>query len=250
MAFIRNWIALLFITVSMIHLQAKDLDTFRKMFPRVQQASLNTQETLEDLVNQIGLSLPLNHLFIRAYKAEKALELWGSNGDEFKLIKTYEIARVPGFLGPKIRQGDKQVPEGWYEIDSLNPESSFHLSLRLNYPNQADLIRSQHEKDPGGDIFIHGDQYSVGCLPIYDDPMEEVFNLVTQTIFQFPDHKVQVLILPFDLNSDVKSTFYEIQYQEHFGFWNELKAISTYFDQKQLVPSVGVTKGGNYIIQY
>src|SRR5690554_1026599 len=150
MEFIRwSWV-FLFSICSMGILKANNIDTLKMEFPRVQQASENTQAYLEELVESEGLNLPLQHLFIRAYKAEKKLEVWGGNEEELRFLKTYPIIRIPGKLGPKIKQGDRQVPEGWYKIDSINPKSSFHLSLRLNYPNKADSIRSRKEKDPGG----------------------------------------------------------------------------------------------------
>lgn len=230
-------------------LKASSIDSLKLEFSRVQQAEINTQSYLEKLVERVGCSLPLKHVFLRAYKAEKVLEVWGGDLGELQLLKTYPIARIPGSLGPKIKQGDKQVPEGWYKIDSINPKSSFHLSLRLNYPNEADLIRSKEEKDPGGDIFIHGGAYSVGCLPIQDEPMEEVFWLIVQSLFEFPENDIHILVLPFDMSDESKTQLYASQHPEELNFWMELKRINQHFEERRKVPKVLVDTKGSYIVQ-
>lgn len=230
--------------------KTQDIDSLKVEFPRVQQAAQNTQPVLEKLAADQELLLPLQHIFLRAFKEEKILEVWGSNANEWKLVKRYEICTIPGKPGPKIRQGDRQVPEGWYKIDSINPNSSFHLSLRINYPNAADSVRSRNEKDPGGDIFIHGDCYSVGCLPIQDAPMEEVFWLTIQSLYAFPHCEIPVLILPFDLNNDEKYTRYTKDFPQNLSLWEELKSIQLYFDELGILPNVQVNEDGQYLIEY
>ncbi len=231
-------------------LKAQDIDSLKFEFPRVLQAAQNTQPVLEKLAADQDLVLPLQNIFLRAFKDEKILEVWGNNADEWKLIKRYPVCTIPGKPGPKIRQGDKQVPEGWYRIDSINPNSSFHLSLRINYPNAADSVRSRNEKDPGGDIFIHGDCYSVGCLPIQDEPMEEVFWLVVQSLYAFPHCEIPVLILPFDLNNEEKYAQYTKDFPQNIPLWEELKSIQLYFEEFGLLPDVLVSEEGQYLIQY
>ena len=199
-------------------LKAQDIDSLKIKFPRVQQAAINTQVNLEDLCKNQGLNFPPNHLFLRVFKEEKVLEAWGKDTTDWKLIKKYPICKVPGKLGPKIKQGDKQVPEGWYKIDSINPNSDFHLSLRINYPNRADSIRSQNELDPGGDIFIHGNCYSVGCMPIEDEPMEELFWLVVQNLHANSLQDISVLILPFDLQNNEQYLKYTSKYSNLISF--------------------------------
>ncbi|HUH75212.1 MAG TPA: L,D-transpeptidase family protein [Chitinophagales bacterium] len=249
MAYIR-FLSLLGFFLSMSLLKAQNIDSLKIKFPRVQQAALNTQSALEELCKDQGLSFPPKHLFFRAFKEEKILEVWGNESSDWKLIKKYPICFVPGKLGPKIKQGDKQVPEGWYKIDSINPESDFHLSLRINYPNQADSIRSQNELDPGGDIFIHGDCFSVGCIPIEDAPMEEVFWLVIQNLNTNLIQNIPVLILPFDLMDEQK-------YQKHVSnlpkfqpLWEQLKSIQLYFDDLSQIPEIFVSEQGEYLINY
>ncbi len=132
-------------------------------------------------------------------KSEKQLELWVANLEgPFHLLKTYPILAASGGLGPKRRQGDRQVPEGHYELTYLNPESTFHLSMLLDYPNAADKLREASGvadgADLGGDICIHGSNLSIGCLAIGDAAIEEVFTIVAMADAEHRD----VLILPAD----------------------------------------------------
>ena len=228
---------------------ANSLDSMLMNFPRAAQASINTEGFWQETFAEHDMPFPPSELFLRAYKSEKQLEVWASNGAEYQLVKTYEICMVPGKLGPKIRQGDKQVPEGIYFIDSLNPNSDFHLSLRVNYPNQVDAVRSAAEKDPGGDIYIHGDCYSVGCLPMQDEPIEEIFWLVTSFKHQYPEKKVNVHIFPFKLQSETgeKHTANHPEWQE---FWSELKKVEAFFDSNLTLPHIEQTLDGKYQIVY
>lgn len=249
MAYIKILIPL-FICFPMNLLKAQNLDTLRKKFSRVEQAAANQQEKLKNLCHQKGLHLPLQNIFIRMYKEEQILEVWGRNKGQWQLIHAYSVCIVPGKLGPKIRQGDRQVPEGWYFIDSINPQSDFHLSLRINYPNQVDRWRSRNEKDPGGDIFIHGECFSVGCIPIQNGPIEEVFWLVVQTLFAFPQTPVQVFILPFDVSDEHKYEKFKALYHEWTPFWEQLKSIQLYFNELGELPNIVEDESGNYNIDF
>jgi murein L,D-transpeptidase YafK len=133
---------------------------------RVKNAYAEKEQSLQQAFKDARLDWHFN-LYIRVFKAEKELEMWVFNKDSFQLFKTYAICNMSGTLGRKYKQGDKQVPEGFYCIERFNPKSNFHLSLGLNYPNQADAFFSD-KSNPGGDIFIHGDCVSVGCMAGYD----------------------------------------------------------------------------------
>src|SRR4051812_10092789 len=103
-----------------------------------------------------GVRWPPAALHLRVYKADDALELWARNADDaFVLVKSYRICARSGGLGPKRGEGDMQVPEGVYAIERFNPNSKFHLSLGLDYPNASDRVRGA--RPFGGDIFIHGE---------------------------------------------------------------------------------------------
>jgi len=122
--------------------------------------------------------------------------LWARDDHAYRLVRAYDILAASGTAGPKLRQGDRQVPEGVYHIAGLNPNSKFHLSLKLNYPNEFDLHHAAQEGrfDPGSDIFIHGKDVSIGCLAMGDDAIDELFVLTAQVGAE----NVKVVIAPHD----------------------------------------------------
>ncbi|WP_016956693.1 L,D-transpeptidase family protein [Catenovulum agarivorans] len=146
--------------------------------------------------DEVGLEFPPKNISLLAIKDEKILELWASDGKREKLVKIYPIKAASGVLGPKLREGDKQVPEGFYILEYLNPNSAFHLSMKLNYPNQFDLKYAEIEgrREPGTNIFIHGKAVSLGCLAMGDPAIEELFVLVSEIGIS----NVKVAIVPKD----------------------------------------------------
>lgn len=138
---------------------------------------------------------PPGRVTLLASKSEAQLELWAaSKHGGYRLVHRYPIQGLSGELGPKLREGDKQVPEGVYAIESLNPNSSYHLSMKLDYPNAFDRDRAQADRrtHPGTNIFIHGKTRSVGCLAMGDPAIEELFVLIADTGVE----AVRVLIFP------------------------------------------------------
>ncbi|MEI7576689.1 MAG: L,D-transpeptidase family protein [Armatimonadota bacterium] len=174
-------------------------------------------------------SYPPKTLFLRAFKQEKELEVWAGTR-KLRLIKTFPILAASGVLGPKLQRGDRQVPEGWYHIDRFNPKSRFHLSLGLNYPNEADQIRSAG-RDPGSDIFIHGSNVSIGCLAMGNPAIEEIYGVARDM-----KTRIQVVILP-SRRIDPKT---ELD--------NQLKGINDTFETKHFVPKVRINRFGAYEI--
>ncbi|MGF1691985.1 L,D-transpeptidase family protein [Photobacterium kagoshimensis] len=143
-----------------------------------------------------GISYPPERLGLFAIKEDAALELWAKQGGAWSYIKRYVVKKQSGVLGPKLREGDKQVPEGIYRVIGLNPNSRFHLSMKLNYPNHFDLQHAQKEQrhQPGSNIFIHGRASSVGCLAMGDVAIEELF-IAVETVGV---ENVDVVISPTD----------------------------------------------------
>ena len=144
-----------------------------------------------------GVHYPPRHLVLIAWKEERRLELYaGDSKEDLHLIQTYPILAASGQAGPKLREGDLQVPEGFYRIELLNPNSLFHLSLRVNYPSPEDILRAQEEKRDtatlGRDIMIHGNSVSTGCLAIGDPAIEELFLLAARTGLD----RIELLIAP------------------------------------------------------
>ena len=109
-------------------------------YPRVRAARNHMTATIDSLFNAAKIKYPPHQIFIRAFKYEQELELWASKDDKspFVLIKTFPFTATSGTLGPKRQEGDLQIPEGFYAIDWFNPASSYHLSMRINYPNKSD----------------------------------------------------------------------------------------------------------------
>lgn len=140
---------------------------------------------------------PPEKIVLVGLKQQKKLEVWACGPDnQFKLVRTYPILAASGRLGPKLRQGDRQVPEGLYRIESLNPNSRFHLSLRLNYPNKFDRAQARRDNrtNLGGDIMIHGSNVSIGCLAMGDEAAEDLFILAGQSGIE----NVSVILSPVD----------------------------------------------------
>lgn len=128
------------------------------------------------------ISFPPDEIHLLAFKNEKILEVWSKNNDEMALVKTFAFAGFSGESGPKLREGDKQIPEGIYRIVNLNPNSSYHLSMLLNYPNEFDIEKARIEgrENPGSDICIHGGFRTIGCIPVGNDAIEEIYYLVEE----------------------------------------------------------------------
>lgn len=144
---------------------------------RVALARTQRTEDVRAIWRAAGLSKPPAEIYLRAFKSERELEVWGSApGQPMKLLKTYAFCAASGELGPKRRQGDLQVPEGFYEVSSFNPWSDWHLSLKVSYPNASDAVLSD-PKNPGGLIYLHGGCASIGCIAITDPAIEEVYLL-------------------------------------------------------------------------
>ena len=143
---------------------------------------------------------PPDRLLFVGLKHEKKLELWASGPDQkFKLIRIYPILGASGRLGPKLKQGDRQVPEGIYGIEWLNPNSKYHLSVRIAYPNQFDRIQAKRDDrtNLGGDIMIHGGKASIGCLAMGDEAAEDLFILAARTGI----HRTTVILTPVDFRT-------------------------------------------------
>jgi L,D-transpeptidase catalytic domain len=158
------------------------------------------ERRLRPAFERAGIAFPPRDLTLLALKEEKRLELYtsGDDGNHHYLL-SYPILATSGTAGPKLREGDKQVPEGFYRIELLNPNSRYHLSLRVDYPNAADIERARFDGRDlsvlGGDIMIHGGAESIGCLAIGDTAVEELFVMVARTGLG----NVRLIIAPRDL---------------------------------------------------
>jgi len=185
-------------------------------------------------------------LFIRVFKEEKVVEVWlKSQGEkEFKLFKTYTICASSGELGPKRQQGDGQVPEGFYNVAVFNPYSSYHLSLGINYPNASDKLIGKGNL--GGDIMIHGSCVTIGCMPLTDTYIKEVYVLAVEARNN-GQQTIPVHIFPKRMNASGMSFLAE-KNAKHLEFWKNIKAGYDYFENKKQLPKITTDKFGKYLV--
>ena len=164
---------------------------------RVAEYGPAARSRLAPAFDHAGVPYPPERFVIAAFKLEKEVHLLAAGpGQPLAFVKSYPILAASGDLGPKLREADGQVPEGSYGIESLNPNSRFHLALRVSYPNADDLARAARDGRTrlGGDIMIHGDAVSRGCLAMGDPAAEELFVLAAEAGL----HGAGILISPVD----------------------------------------------------
>ena len=222
----------------------KNFLNYQLTFSRVQSAATQYESVLQKTLKENKLNSPPYQLYIRIFKQEKIIEIWASDNYHYKLIRTYAFSARSGKPGPKQKEGDLQIPEGFYHLTNFNPESKFHLSLKINYPNQADTIRNKKEKNPGGDIYIHGGNETVGCIPIGDSTISELYWLCVKSYALHP--VIPVHIFPYKMEENNLTKFYNI-YPAHTDFWNSLKPIYQYFQSEKILCEItGCDNFGNY----
>jgi hypothetical protein len=164
---------------------------------RVEQFGPQSRDRLHPFFEAKGVPYPPRAVALAGIKTEKMLEIYASDDSgKFRFIRSYPILAASGKVGPKLREGDLQVPEGLYRVESLNPNSTFHLALRLNYPNRFDReqARSDGRSHLGSDIMIHGSSVSIGCLAMGDEAIEDIFVLAADTGIR----NVSVVVTPVD----------------------------------------------------
>jgi murein L,D-transpeptidase YafK len=169
--------------------------------------SEDVYKSLRPQLSDIGLQQFPEKIAILAFKEEEILELWVHSNNTIKFLKRYPFTKSSGVLGPKLKEGDKQIPEGIYNIEYLNPNSNYYLSLKVNYPNTFDKAKARLDgrTNIGSDIFIHGKNVTVGCIPLGDIAIEEIFILASHAI----DNNIEVVISPRDFR--VNKTYPDIQ---------------------------------------
>lgn len=242
-----NTISISILTLAVFAFQS-DFVIGQKKFVRVRTAFSEKRESVEGRLKASNLSLDNLNIMLVAYKDDDVLEIYGKSkqGANYKIVSSYPICSRSGQLGPKRRQGDGQVPEGFYYIDRFNPTSSFYLSLGINYPNLADKRKSK-AADLGGEIFIHGSCVTIGCIPMTDDIIKEIYIMAVHAKNN-GQSKIPVYVFPFKMSNDNM-----VIYKEHFkndpellSFWSNLKVGYDKFvsDKKEL--SVKVTARGDY----
>lgn len=218
-------------------------------FPRVQTAAREKTDVLRRMFQEKELPYPPRAILLRAFKKEAQLELWAQNSPSapFVLVHTYGICVTSGVLGPKRKFGDMQVPEGFYELDWFNPQSNFLLSMHISYPNAADRILGSHT-NPGGDIFLRGNCVTIGCIPITDDGIKEVYWLAVE-VHSAGQRHIPIEIFPARLtDAGFQSLLREHPNQASLtAFWSNLLYGFAAFEKDHHALKVSVARDGKYV---
>ena len=174
-------------------------------------------------------------IMLRIFKEEDALEVWKRDkAGQYKLLKTYDICAWSGELGPKKKEGDRQAPEGFYTVSrgQMNPNSSYHLSFDLGFPNRFDRSLGR----TGSHLMVHGDCSSRGCYAMEDDAIEEIYALAREA-FMGGQQAFQVQAFPFRMTPENMAKHAN---SEHLAFWEMLKEGSDHFEVTGVAPKVDV----------
>lgn len=190
-----------------------------------------------------GMSMD-NPMFIRAFKSEMHLELWIQNSytKRYDLFRTYNVCKKSGGLGPKLQEGDRQTPEGFYNVtqDRLNPNSQYFLSFNIGFPNAFDRAHGR----TGSLLMIHGGCASEGCLAMTDQQIGEIYMIIEHN-FKYGHAEIPIHIYPFKMTKE------NMQYHKNskwHPFWKNLKQGYDYFEQTRTPPQI-LVRGKQYVIQ-
>ena len=173
-------------------------------------------------------------VFIRIFKEESMLEIWIDTGSQYEHLKDYTICAYSGTLGPKRKEGDRQAPEGFYKVRKrqLNPNSKYHLSFNLGYPNAYDRTY----KRTGSFLMVHGNCVSIGCYAMTDEKIEEIYALV-EAALKHGQKYVNVHAFPFRM-TEKNMDLYEGN--NWYSFWANLKEGYDYFEAEKRPPEVKI----------
>ena len=209
------------------------------------------EDTLRKQFAEKGLVWPAKFVYIRSFKYDARLEVWVKNSikEQYKLFKTYKVCMQSGTMGPKRLQGDYQVPEGFYYINEFNPNSNYHMALGLNYPNASDKILSDSLR-PGGDIYIHGSCVSVGCIPVTDQQIEEIY-VITSYAKNNGEEFIPVHVFPIKYNQKKSLEYLKTSAKNNPSlekFALQLKTVFDRFEETKQLPVFMVNKKGEYVV--
>jgi murein L,D-transpeptidase YafK len=208
------------------------------------------EDTLHKQFNAQKLKWPLKAMYIRSFKFDKQIEVWVKDDTtkSYKLFKTYKVCMQSGRMGPKRMEGDYQVPEGFYHINEFNPNSNYHLSLGLNYPNASDKILSDATR-PGTAIYIHGSCVSVGCIPVTDAYIEEIY-LLAGKAKNAGQEFIPVHVFPIRYNVKKSADYLAEACKINPSltpFSARLKEAFDFFEDKKQLPLILVNRKGEYV---
>jgi murein L,D-transpeptidase YafK len=224
---------------------------FQKSFPRPEESFRRKEDTLKKQFAAKKLRWPAKHIYVRSFKYDSQLEVWVRNEitESFKLFKTYKVCALAGTLGPKRLEGDYQVPEGFYYINEFNPRSNYYLSLGINYPNESDKLLSDMYR-PGGAIYIHGSCVTVGCIPITDQQIDELYILAAHAKDAGQDY-IPVHIFPIRFNVPKSVKYLDNLAKDDLAlkqFARRMEDAFDYFEKFRQLPVILINDKGDYIV--
>ena len=248
MKYAAIWLSISLIAISSAQAQS-GFEIRQRKFPRVSHTyKFRSAEILWKL-KSAGLSKNNFRMLLMAAKENAELRIFaGENrpGAKLFLLESYRICAGSGIPGPKNCQGDGQVPEGFYHISRFNPESLYHLALEISYPGKADVIRSDC-RNPGSAIMIHGKCVTIGCLPMTDSAIEEIY-LYAVTAAGNGQQKIPVYLFPAWPDSREFSRLLKTHSENTslIDFWQNLADGFRIFTANSLPLQVSVTPSGRY----
>ena len=220
-------------------------------YPNVKQAFKDKEALIDKLLQSKNLKKSEFELLLVAFKHEAVLEAWGrppgKKEEPFVLLRSFDICASSGDLGPKRKEGDSQVPEGFYHVSYFNPKSDYFVSLGVSYPNESDRILSDQRR-PGGMIAIHGDCVTIGCLPLTDDKMKELYILAVEAR-NGGQEKIPVHIYPFRMTKENFKKITPDYPSKTVKFWENIRTMYDYFEKNKNITYVGCDRNGAYVFE-
>lgn len=236
---------LVFMVMSVVSIAQPAFLKQQLKYPKVKKSYAEKWAGISKNLKEKGIDSANYKVLIRIFKEEKLLEVWlkSKGADKYVQYGTYDICRSSGDLGPKRTEGDYQVPEGFYKVNFFNAFSDYYLGMQINYPNQSDLILGK--RPYGGQIMIHGNCVTIGCIPITDDKIKELYLICLFS--KGAGNEVAVDGYPFKLTAANMEKSKGAD-KKLFDFWSNLKTIYDYFEKNHKTPVIGVEKSGAYKI--
>ncbi len=212
---------------------AIQVPTSKRAMRAEQEASIRLAPILK--AHSVVLGAPV---CIRVFKEQRTLEVWlATDTGRFSLVKSYQICSFSGGVGPKVARGDGQSPEGFYFVrpSAMNPNSAFHLSFDLGYPNAYDRVKGR----TGSALMVHGSCVSIGCYAMTDAGIEEIWTYAAAA-FRKGQREIQVQLFPFKMTTEALE---RRRGDRWYGFWSDLKEGYDLFESTRIPPRVEVREG-------
>ena len=210
---------------------------------RAEEAAARRRPGLEASLVEKGLSMG-DPLYIRIVKDERELEMWVRDDESgrYELFRAWPVLAMSGRPGPKLAEGDRLAPEGFYDVtpDRLHPHSRYHLAFNIGYPNDYDRAHGR----TGSFIMVHGSNASIGCFAMGDEAIEEIYTMVAASL-DAGQESVPVHIFPFRMTEEAMRKHADSQW---IAFWRELKPAWDVFERTRRVPEASVEEG-RYVVR-